>query len=194
MTWWQSLLIACAPAVIAFIASLIAQITQSKRLKKELSIHYGSENELHIAKVKFDTEFEIYRELSDKFFAMTTDTIDLFPIGICFEGYDTQTQLKVRVEKHKKAIQSYKSAEELLMKNAAFIPENQFDHFKELLRKCLSQINLYPDLMIGPLQNSYSDDVYQDKKERFEASKVIYADMQTLINLLREYLSELGNL
>ena len=66
MEWWQSLLISLVPAIITGFVSWLVSHQQIKNTKREFSLRCDLENKQHITKTRFDMEFAIYKELSEK--------------------------------------------------------------------------------------------------------------------------------
>ena len=71
---------------IKFSSNFIAEKLSKKyelKLSKELENYkYNLENKNYISKARFDTEFNIYRELSKAFFDMVKDITTMIPIGV----------------------------------------------------------------------------------------------------------------
>ena len=69
--------------VIKFTSNSIADALSKKyelKLNKELELYKaGVENKIYISKTKFDTEFQLYRQLSKSFTNMTKEVSQLFP-------------------------------------------------------------------------------------------------------------------
>lgn len=143
MTWWQSLLISIVPAVIAAFAAWYVAFCQIRNAKKELQVKYENENRLHISKLRFDTEFSIYRELCEKFVTMVYDVMNLFPEGLYFEPPNEESKNKYYLELYNKCEESFTSANLTVNKFACFIDETIFNEFIAIKKQCAIQINWF---------------------------------------------------
>ena len=103
MEWWQSLLIALIPALIAGFVSWLISYQQIKNAKKEFVLRCDLENKKYITKARFDMEFSIYKELSEKILEMVGCVSELFPCGFYQESLEKEKRLKSREEKYNKA-------------------------------------------------------------------------------------------
>lgn len=179
MNWWQSLLIALVPAIItAFISWLISH-TQIKNAKKELKEKYENENKLYVSKTRFAMEFDIYKELSEKFVTLVMHVLNLFPLG------DKIVQL---YENYLDVARVYlNDASSAINKYAIFIPKNWYDRFTGIINLCRAQIDGYNDFYFGTKirDNQFREDCCkrtEDIKDAFD----------NLVEELREHINSLG--
>ena len=186
MTWWQSLLIAIVPAgLTAFISWLISN-KQIKNAKKELKEKYENETRLHISQLRFDTEFSIYKELSEKFVTMVFDVMSLFPEGIYFEPPDDQSRQEYRLQLYKKSESSYNEANLAVNKYACFIAKTIFDEFVAIKQKCVIQLNWF-------FQYQVRKDSDGKITECFMRTSEIRQDFDKLMKKLRQHIASLNN-
>lgn len=186
MTWWQSLLIAIVPAALtAFISWLISN-KQIKNAKKELKEKYENETRLHISQLRFDTEFSIYKELSEKFVTMVFDVMSLFPEGIYFEPPDDQSRQEYRLQLYKKSESSYNEANLAVNKYACFIAKTIFDEFVAIKQKCVIQLNWF-------FQYQVRKDSDGKIIECFMRTSEIRQDFDKLMKKLRQHIASLNN-
>ena len=186
MTWWQSLLIAIVPAALtAFISWLISN-KQIKNAKKELKEKYENETRLHISQLRFDTEFSIYKELSEKFVTMVFDVMSLFPEGIYFEPPDDQSRQEYRLQLYKKSESSYNEANLAVNKYACFIAKTIFDELVAIKQKCVIQLNWF-------FQYQVRKDSDGKITECFMRTSEIRQDFDKLMKKLRQHIASLNN-
>lgn len=181
-------------AVIKFSSEIIAKRLEEKyslKLNKELEKYKSSlDNKNYISKAKFDIELNIYRELSKYFFEMVKNINALIPYGYTKVLADKEAQKKVETENYKKSIESIIAAQDCLNGNAAFIPENIFKCYDELLIISRIQTDVFSDrwdvLYLVP----------QEEKERlsledYNRTKELNDKFKVLNQTIRKYLSEL---
>lgn len=186
VTWWQSLLISMAPAAIAAFAAWYVAYCQIRNTKKELQVKYENENRLHISKLRFDTEFSIYKELCEKFVTMVFDVMSLFPEGLYFEPLDEQSKQEYHLQLYKKCESSFNNANLAVNKYACFIPASVFDEFIAIKKKCVIQINCFFQYQV---RHSSDDKV----TECFLRTSEIGQDLDTMMEKLRQHISSLNN-
>ncbi len=186
VTWWQSLLISMAPAAIAAFAAWYVAYCQIRNTKKELQVKYENENRLHISKMRFDTEFSIYKELCEKFVTMVFDVMNLFPDGIYFEPPDEQSKQEYHLQLYKKCESIFNEANLAVNKYACFIAKTIFDEFVAIKQKCVIQINWFFQYQV---RHSSDDKV----TECFLRTSEIRQDFDTMIEKLRQHISSLSN-
>ena len=181
-------------AAIKFSSNIIAKRLEEKyslKLNKELEKYRSSlDNKNYISKAKFDIELNIYRELSKNFFEMVKNINALIPCGYTQVLADKEAQKKVETENYKKSIASIVAAQDCLNSNAAFIPEDIFNRYDELLKISNMQTNVFSNrwdvLYLAP----------QEEKERFSMddyniTKELNDKFKALNQTIRKYLSEL---
>lgn len=177
--------------VIKFSSDIIADKLSKKyelRLSKELEIYKANiDNKLYISKAKFDTEFQIYRQLSKAFVNMVKENYALFPTFTkdCRDDYDTYKKF------HDKSVDAIIIAQDELAANAPFIPENMYDSFSEIEKLCKEQLSDFQDFRLRPDAEAYIKDCPQEYKETYKRTKLIRDKLQLLIREVRDYLSKL---
>ena len=134
-------------AVVKFSANQIAERMNTKfeaTLNKELE-KYKSElgKKEYISKARFDAEFEIYRKLSKAFFDMVCDINTLVPAGYSERPADEEAYQEYQENAWKNASKSLQTAQETIVQNSPFIPEEMFNDFQELVRLSRLQISAY---------------------------------------------------
>lgn len=181
-------------ATVKFSSDIIAKRLEEKyslKLNKELEKYKSAlDNKSYITKVKFDIELSIYRELSKNFFEMIKNINALIPYGYTKVLADEEKQKEVDIENYNKSIESIVVAQDCLNGNAAFIPEDIFNRYEELLKIGNTQTNVFSDrwdvLYLAP----------QEEKERlsnddYKRTKKLNDEFKSLNQDIRKYLSEL---
>ena len=191
MNFWQSLLIACIPAIIALIASIIVSNKEIKKIKEESKLRYQSEKKLYISKTRFDLEISIYKELSEKFLEMIYKVAMLFPRGIYQESANFEEKIENRKANHSRAIETFLDAHQALMKYAPFIPEMFYEEFNKILELCKIQINLYPEFMLQKQDGDYGKELLKEERDCWKRTETIMTQSDDLTKKLREYLNSL---
>lgn len=191
MNFWQSLLIACIPAIIALIASIIVSNKEIKKIKEESKLRYQSENKLYISKTRFDLEISIYKELSEKFLEMIYKVAMLFPRGIYQESANFEEKIENRKANHSRAIKTFLDAHQALMKYAPFMPEMSYEEFNKILELCKIQINLYPEFMLQKQDGDYGKELLKEERDCWKRTETIMTQSDDLTKKLREYLNSL---
>lgn len=170
------------------------QITLQKeveRLKSQL------ENKTYISKVRFDREFSIYEELSDKHITVVYDmgTAVMITRGAMPEYVD-DTQEFVHC-----AARNLDAAEMTNKRYAPFISKNIFESYKELGKQAYSIISLLDlwdkfDKSLSPIIQ-FNGEPYtkaQTKDEIERKQKVLSKLSDDILDKLREYLSSLDTM
>lgn len=94
-----------------------------------------------VSKTRFETEFSIYRELNGVFFDLVYAINQIIPAGVEWKLPDQQKQNELEKERFSDAIAIYANARKSLAYNSAFIPEQFYDNYQQILRLCGKQIS-----------------------------------------------------
>ena len=182
--------------VVKFASSIIAERLSKKyeiKMNKELEFFkVGLDQKTYISRARFDAEFQIYRELSEKTFTMISATHWLFPTGLDTVPEDHDDRLECYLKRYETAGISINNAQKSIYANAAFILAHIFKQFDELLKLCVIQYNMYT--WCGALRKASSvfDQAEQDtRRECQKRSEEIKNKCTALISQLREYLEKL---
>lgn len=134
-------------AVIKFSSEIIAKRLEEKysmKLNKELEKYKSNlDNRNYITKAKFDIELSIYKELSENFFNMVKNINSLIPSGVSQRLADEKAQKELDNTHYKNSIDAIVEAQDSLNANAAFIPEEFYNSYKELLAISNKQITAF---------------------------------------------------
>lgn len=180
---------ACIVALtIKFAGNMIAERLSKKydlQLSKELeSIKSTLERKNYISKTRFDTEFQIYRELSKTFFDLIMATN-----YIAIPNFDNLPEEKIK--KYKKDISDadlkIKEAQNTLFENMPFIFKDFHIKYEDILHLCFEQLRTLGNIYIATdshrveLISQYTQSGKNIKKQIIELNESI-----------REYLFNLG--
>jgi len=179
--------------VIKFSADHIAERLSAKyelRLNKELeNFKSGLEKKNYVSKVRFDTEFEIFRQLHEAFSTMIKDVYFIAPTYANVPADDKERE-EYEKNVYITAIKSKKVAEDILFKNAPFIQKELYAKFDEIFILCNRQTNAFSrrwniSYMASRTPNAgMPDDAYDRTTEIMEKN-------EQLVEAIREYLQSL---
>lgn len=164
-------------------------------LKKELERYKSllSKSE-HISKERFDREFTMYQELSEKHMTVVYDmgTAVLITRGAKYPGYEKTSDFVHLAAKH------LDEAEMMNKRYAPFISKEIFENYKELGKQAYSIISLLDlydmfDNQVTPaiIYNNRSYTKAQTKQEIEDKQKTLSKLSDDILDKLREYLSGL---
>ena len=181
-------------AVVKFSSDFIAKRLEERyslKLNKELEKYKSMvESKNYISKTKFDTEFEIYRNLSKTFFEMVKYINIMIPTGISNQPADEKAKKEWENSVHKSANAACVESQDTLNSNAPFIPEQLFNGYDNILRLCKLQLDAFEQrwnvfyLASQAEKESFTIDDYERTKE-------INQSFTKLNNMVRDYLSKL---
>ena len=101
----------------------------SEKRQKRLESHKGNiEHKVYVSKVRFDTEFQLYKDLSVTFFELVLAINTMTPIlsfGVPSEEVDNENYENSQISAIK--------AQDLLHQNAPFIPQEFFNKYQNLI-------------------------------------------------------------
>ena len=148
-----------------------------ERLEKLIKV---LEHKNHVNQVRFDAEFEIYKDLCEITGRTINATYWLFPDGIDRIPEDSCKKTELFQKRFKLA----NDAVQKLGKYSAFIPEDIYNLFKDLYHDCFLQIKTDESYII---HNPPSD----PPVEIYQKTSTIMDSYATLQRKLREYLKSL---
>ncbi|MEA5050753.1 MAG: hypothetical protein VB021_04685 [Oscillospiraceae bacterium] len=182
-------------AVVYFCSNIIAKRLEQKyssKLAKELeSFRMKLSGKNYISKVRFDKEFGIYSDLSEKTLDMVSACYFLFPTAI--DHVPSEEEQRLFYEKRfQKACDAYNVANTTLMANAPFISEGLYNSFCEIRDLCMKQIDMYTWCgALAPKRQSFSQSVITAEDQSNERTKEIAKKQEQLVVSMRTYLSAL---
>ena len=161
-----------------------------KNVNKGINIEKGE----HISKERFDREFTMYQELSEKHMTVVYDmgTAVLITRGAKYPGYEKTSDFVHLAAKH------LDEAEMMNKRYAPFISKEIFENYKELGKQAYSIISLLDlydmfDNQVDPIIK-YQHQSYtkaQAKQEIEDRQKTLSKLSDDILDKLREYLSGL---
>ena len=184
--------------VIKFSANQITDRLNAKfeaSLKKELERYKSSLSKSeHVSKERFDREFTMYQELSEKHMTVVYDmgTAVLITRGAKYPGYEKTSDFVHLAAKH------LDEAEMMNKRYAPFISKEIFENYKELGKQAFSIISLLDlyDMFDNQVDSiiKYNHQSYtkaQAKQEIEDRQKTLSKLSDDILDKLREYLSGL---
>ncbi|BDF70156.1 hypothetical protein CE91St41_26170 [Oscillospiraceae bacterium] len=184
-----------AGAIIAgttkFASEKIANRLEKKyelKLSKELeSFKNKLEGKSYISKTRFDTEFQLYRELTKATVNMVKEVILLFPhfTRDCRNDYNTYKA------KYDLALEKAVIAQDTLAASSAFISSDIYNAFNDIEKKCKIQLGDYVDFRLRPDHEDYCRECKEEYKATWRRSTEIEGDLNVVLQRLREYLATL---
>jgi len=176
-------------AVVKFFGENIAKHLAKRyenQLAKEFEEYKKSlENKNYISKVRFDTEFAIYKDLSTAVINMVFKNEMLFPIADSVPKNEAERK-ELFKKRYAEAVQAFDIANKSITSNAAFIQENIYKLFTSIRNKCQKQLLNYNLCEIyGPSDDS------KLRLAPYDLSVEISKDLDSLLNELRAYLNSL---
>ncbi len=179
--------------IAKFWANRIAEKLSAKyelKLNKELENYKNSLNKTnHVSKARFDTEFEIFKQLHEAFTNLVRDAYFIAP-EFAAVPVDEEARKKYENESYNKANASLIVAQDVLRKNAPFIQEDIYDKFNEIFGLCMKQTNAFERRWNVGIMAS------QAEKERmpldaYQRTTEIKEKQAQLIKDIRHYLQSL---
>ena len=183
-----------AMAVVKFTSNIIADKISAKyenKLEQALE-KYKTElsKKEYVSQVRFDAEFEIYRTLSKEFSTAVKNISLMIPDGIAYTPADEEKRTEYKNKIYVDANNAVVVAQDVLYANGAFISEELYNKYNEILTLCSQQLNAF--------QRRYNVLYFasQEKKENYtdkeyERTTTIKEKWLELNNCVREYISKL---
>jgi hypothetical protein len=180
--------------VIKFSSDIIADRLSKKyelKMNKEIESYRNKlDQKNYISKARFDKEFEIYQDLSEKILDMTFANYVLFPVFDKVPPNEEERQ-EFFNERYKNAVQTYNDANRTIKATAPFIPEDIYKLFSELRDDCCKQIDDYTIFVLEPDYKENRTDLREEYKACWTRTKAISEKRDNIISNLRKYLSTL---
>ncbi len=183
-----------AIAVIKFSSNIIAERISAKYENKLEQVLEKYKTELskkeYVSQVKFDAEFEIYRTLSKEFSTAVKNISLMIPDGMAYFPADEDKRKEYENNNYVNANNAIVMAQDALYANGAFISEDLYNKYNEILALCGQQLNAfqrrYNVLYFASQEKKES---YTDKE--YERTTTIKEKWLELNNCVREYISKL---
>ena len=183
-----------AMAVVKFTSNIIADKISAKyenKLEQALE-KYKTElsKKEYVSQVRFDAEFEIYRTLSKEFSTAVKNISLMIPDGMAYFPADEDKRKEYENNNYLNANNAIVMAQDALYANRAFISEDLYNKYNEILALCGQQLNAfqrrYNVLYFASQEKKES---YTDKE--YEQTTTIKEKWLELNNCVREYISKL---
>lgn len=183
-----------AMAVVKFTSNIIVDKISAKyenKLEQALE-KYKTElsKKEYVSQVRFDAEFEIYRTLSKEFSTAVKNISLMIPDGIAYSPADEEKRTEYENKIYVNANNAVVVAQDVLYANGAFISEELYNKYNEILTLCGQQLNAfqrrYNVLYFASQEKKES---YTDKE--YERTTTIKEKWLELNNCVREYISKL---
>lgn len=182
-----------AMAVVKFTSNIIADKISAKyenKLEQALE-KYKTElsKKEYVSQVRFDAEFEIYRTLSKEFSTAVKNISLMIPDGIAYSPADEEKRTEYENKIYVDANNAVVVAQDVLYANGAFISEELYNKYNEILTLCGQQLNAFQRRFNG----SYFDPQGEKNftREEYKRTTKIKEKWLDLNNCVREYISKL---
>ena len=176
---------------VKFASNTIADKLEKKyelRLNKELELYKaGVGNKIYISKTKFDTEFQLYRQLSNHYAKMIKEVAQLFPVFT----KDARDDYEKYKSQHDRALDAIVLAQDELCSSAPFISKDLYDEFIEIENLCKRQLSDFQDFRLRPDAENYRSECHDEYKATYKRTKEINDKFNELLENLRDYISKL---
>lgn len=181
-------------AIVKISGDILAK-SLAKRYEHQLALDREQykkqlEKKNYISKVKFDSEFAIYREMSEATMNMVFKSGELFK-RIDELPEDASDQKKVFYKRFFDATKTYNDANRCLMRNAPFIPEDIFKQFSSLRDKCFLQLINYKTFYLDSDWKENRRELRDEFRKAIDRTKIISDELNILMDHLRTYLETL---
>ena len=183
-----------AIAVIKFSSNIIAErisVKYENKLERALE-KYKTElsKKEYVSQVKFDAEFEIYRTLSKGFSTAVKNIILMIPDGKAYFPADKDKRKEYENNNYVNANNAIVMAQDALYANGAFISEDLYNKYNEILALCGQQLNAFQRRYnVLYFASQGKKESYTDKE--YERTTTIKEKWLELNNCVREYISKL---
>jgi len=154
---------------------------------QEIQAELNRKNE--ISKIQFETEFGIFKELTQKLIILQQDAFLLFPRGLISVPREKDERKKYQVDNYEKAAKTYNEFNLILAGYAPFITEHYFNIFDDIRQKIQYQLNWYPDLKLEESDPETQKEYREVKKKCGKITDEINVLREQLISELRDYFS-----
>lgn len=144
----------------------------------------------YVSQIRFDAEFEIYMTLSKEFSTAVKNTSLMIPDGMAYFPADENKRKEYENNNYVNANNAVATAQDALYANGAFISEELYNKYNEILRLCGQQLNAF--------QRRFNVNYFtsKDNKENFtdkdyERTAMLREKWLELNNCVRDYISQL---
>lgn len=180
--------------IVHFCGERLAEMFSKRyelKMQKELEKYRSNiENKIYISKTKFDTEFELYRNLSTAFSQMVKMISVLFPYGYSTVPADEDEYEEYENNIYEMAKRAVVDAQDLLASNIPFMPEYIYDGYSALLKDCGGQLSTY-EFVYYMDSSSDEGEVAKTKADARKKTHEINENWKKQNISIRDYLSKI---
>lgn len=174
-------------AIIGVLGTLLGTVLGMLSTKLSDNRHAKNDNKLYISKAQYDLEFDVYRQLSKKTFALIVDLTTIYT-NHHFREDTENTSPAENLRKFTGITNDICDVQDVLHENAPFIPENIYNEFNELYELAKEQFWIYLEDSKVCIRTGQPLPITEESVRRVEKIEVIY---KSLIQDLRKYLFSL---
>lgn len=138
--WIIAVIAFCVPPIRDFVIRKF-QLSLDKALENKKSLN---DRKNYISKIRFDTEFQIYKELSGSFYNLIKYTLNLqSPSSLNAPVFSTDQEREDFEKKlYNDTLKAYIAAQDRLDINAVFIQGEFYLKYSEILTLCIQKLTL----------------------------------------------------
>ncbi|MCL2234829.1 MAG: hypothetical protein FWB98_00105 [Defluviitaleaceae bacterium] len=174
-------------AVIGFLGGIAGSAFKVWLNKKQSTHESNLTKKNYVSKVRFDAEFEIFRNLNRVFFSLRRDVFNLYPKDLNWEPQDEALLKKYNKEKYDNAFDANILAQDELNGISAFIGEDMYSLFDSIVKLSSHQITAF-EIEHGHSEGIKDVDLVGKPRER---TVELEKKHDELIIKIREYLKSL---
>lgn len=181
--------------IFAIIISILDAVWLFVQRKKQLQYDKQFEKYKHIAekknyvsKVRFDAEFEIYRELSQTFSEAIEGVHGIIPDGEAYYPSNEEERDSYKKELFIKFAKASYNAQSTLFANAPFISKEIYSKFNEIMDLIRTQSEIYNEANFHTTVSNANGAITKEDAER---TALIDDKFDVLMDEIRDYLSGL---
>lgn len=179
-------------AGVRFTSDIIAKNLVNKyqlKLNEKLELYRNKlDRKNYVSKTKFNAEFQIYRDLSSAFFDLVVVVSNLIPDGYIMIPKGEKDADELENELYTETTKCLERAQDVLNKNAPFIPKGFFDAYDAILHECRIQRNVIREKFNC---SNLSPDKGKPEIEDYKRTGEINQKLHELNDMIREHLASL---
>ncbi|WP_195251355.1 hypothetical protein [Romboutsia sp. 1001713B170207_170306_H8] len=160
---------------------------KSQLTEKINHLNVINEKALHISKVQYDTEFNIYKEIWGKLFTCIINTNNLYPSGMVSVPTDEKELEEYNDKKYKLYMEAYKEFSITIDTYAPFYKEEFYNKFLEVRNLCVEKGNIFHTYVYDvPYNQTFA--LVRDSKITGEERKRVYIEIPAELKVLQDSL------
>ena len=182
--------------VVKFCADMIANRLEARyeqRLSKELEAYKSNlESKTYISNARFDAEFSLYRDLSKAFLLMIKGVDLIISSGVSRTPADPEERRELNFNHYAEANNALVNAQDILFENAAFISEEIYNAYDELLQIGRQQVSVFETSLEYADKPSPLYDEFRVQHTDHQTTRDLIQKFHALNTQIRKYLSTLS--